>query len=152
MKSPSCVQLLATAWTAAYQAPLPMGLSRQEYWSGVPLPSPTYLQKNTVRPLPNTIYKNWGFPGGASGKEPACPCRRPKRLGFNPGLARSPGEGNGNPLQYSCLRNPMDKRSLVGFGPWHWKKLNKWVPHELTTNQKKSLFGTVIFSYFMQVQ
>ena len=40
---PSCfsgVRLLATPWTAAYQAPLSMGLSRQEYWSGVPLPSP----------------------------------------------------------------------------------------------------------------
>ena len=40
VKSLSCVQLLATPWTAAYQAPLPMGFSRQEYWSGVPLPSP----------------------------------------------------------------------------------------------------------------
>ena len=36
----SRVQLLATPWTAAYQAPPPMGLSRQEYWSGLPLPSP----------------------------------------------------------------------------------------------------------------
>ena len=36
----SCVWLLATPWTAAYQAPLSMGFSRQEYWSGVPLPSP----------------------------------------------------------------------------------------------------------------
>ena len=36
----SRVQLLATPWTAAYQAPLSMGFSRQEYWSGVPLPSP----------------------------------------------------------------------------------------------------------------
>ena len=36
----SCVQLLATSWTAAYQAPLSMGFSRREYWSGVPLPSP----------------------------------------------------------------------------------------------------------------
>ena len=36
----SCVRLLATPWTAAYQAPLSMGFSRQEYWSGVPLPSP----------------------------------------------------------------------------------------------------------------
>ena len=40
VKSLSCVQLLATPWTAAYQAPLSMGFSRQEYWSGVPLPSP----------------------------------------------------------------------------------------------------------------
>ena len=37
----SRVQLLATPWTAAYQAPPSMGFSRQEYWSGVPLPSPT---------------------------------------------------------------------------------------------------------------
>ena len=39
VKSFSPVQLLATPWTAAYQAPLSMGFSRQEYWSGVPLPS-----------------------------------------------------------------------------------------------------------------
>ena len=41
VKSLSCVRLLATPWTAAYQAPPSMGFSRQEYWSGVPLPSPT---------------------------------------------------------------------------------------------------------------
>ena len=41
-KSLSCVRLLATPWTAAYQAPLSMGFSRQEYWSGVPLPSPDW--------------------------------------------------------------------------------------------------------------
>ena len=40
VKSRSHVQLLATPWTAAYQAPPSMGFSRQEYWSGVPLPSP----------------------------------------------------------------------------------------------------------------
>ena len=39
VKSLSCVGLLATSWTAAYQAPPSMGFSRQEYWSGVPLPS-----------------------------------------------------------------------------------------------------------------
>ena len=39
VKPLSCVRLFATAWTAAYQAPLAMGFSRQEYWSGVPLPS-----------------------------------------------------------------------------------------------------------------
>ena len=41
MKSLSSVRLLVTPWTAAYQAPLSMGFSRQEYWSGLPLPSPT---------------------------------------------------------------------------------------------------------------
>ena len=40
MKSLSHVQLFATPWTAAYQAPLPKGFSRQEYWSGLPFPSP----------------------------------------------------------------------------------------------------------------
>ena len=42
VKTLSCAQLLATPWTAAYQAPPSMGFSRQEYWSGVPLPSPSY--------------------------------------------------------------------------------------------------------------
>jgi len=41
----SRVRLLATTWTAAYQAPLSMEFSRQEYWSGVPLPSPTIWPK-----------------------------------------------------------------------------------------------------------
>ena len=43
VKSLSCVRLLATPWTAAYQAPPSMGFSRQEYWSGVPLPLKTLL-------------------------------------------------------------------------------------------------------------
>ena len=42
VKSLSRVRLFMTPWTAAHQAPLSMGLSRQEYWSGVPLPSPNY--------------------------------------------------------------------------------------------------------------
>jgi len=44
VKSLSCVQLLATLWAAAYQPPPSMGFSRQEYWSGVPLPSPLNLE------------------------------------------------------------------------------------------------------------
>ena len=43
VKSLSYDRLLATPWTAAYQAPLSMEFSRQEYWSGVPLPSPIHL-------------------------------------------------------------------------------------------------------------
>ena len=43
VKSLSHVRLLATPWTAAYQAPPSVGFSRQEYWSGVPLPSPNAL-------------------------------------------------------------------------------------------------------------
>ena len=46
------------------------------------------------------------FPGGSDGKESAC---NAGDLGSMPGLGRSLGEGNGNPLQYSCLENPMDR-------------------------------------------
>ena len=44
----SCVRLLATPWTAAHQAPPPMGFSRQEYQSGVPLPSPVLAIINSA--------------------------------------------------------------------------------------------------------
>ena len=46
VKSLSRVRLVATPWTAAYQAPLSMGFSRQEYWSGMPLPSLTDIPNN----------------------------------------------------------------------------------------------------------
>ena len=45
-----------------------------------------------------------GFPGGSDGKEPACSAEGPSSV---PGLGRFPREGNGNPLQYSCLENSM---------------------------------------------
>ena len=48
-KSLSRVQLLATPWTVAYQAPPSMGFSRHEYWSGVPLPSPFEAQTTSVQ-------------------------------------------------------------------------------------------------------
>ena len=47
-----------------------------------------------------------GFPGDSNGEESACSAGD---LGSIPGLGRSPGEGNGNPLQYPCLDNPMDR-------------------------------------------
>ena len=49
-----------------------------------------------------------GFPGGASGKERVCQCRRQRHTGSIPGLGVSPGGVHGNPLQYSCLESPMD--------------------------------------------
>ena len=49
------------------------------------------------------------------------------------GSERSPGEGNGNLLQYSCLGNPMDKRSLAGYSPWGHKR----VGHHLETKQQQ---------------
>ena len=51
------------------------------------------------------IYLFEGFPGGSDGKASVGNAGDP---GLIPGLGRSPGEGNGSPLQYSCLENPMD--------------------------------------------
>jgi len=49
------------------------------------------------------------FPGGTSGKESACQAGDARDVGYILGLGRSPGEVNGNPLQYFCLENPMDR-------------------------------------------
>ena len=50
-----------------------------------------------------------GFPGGTSGKEPACHAGDVRDAGSTPGSGRSPGGGHGNPLQYSCLENSMSR-------------------------------------------
>ena len=52
------------------------------------------------------LYNCQGFPGGSEGKASACNAGDP---GSIPGSGRSPGEGNGNPLLYPCLENPMDR-------------------------------------------
>ena len=56
----------------------------------------------------NINYFDCGLPRWLSGKEPTCQAVDAKDEGSVPGLGRSPGEGNGNPLQYSCLENFMD--------------------------------------------
>ena len=50
VKSLSCVQLFAIPWTVAHQAPLSIGFSRQEYWSGLPFPSPGDLPDSRIKP------------------------------------------------------------------------------------------------------
>ena len=52
------------------------------------------------------VYPSLGFPGSSVSKESACSGGDP---GLIPGSGRCPGEGNSNPLQYSCLGNPMDR-------------------------------------------
>ena len=100
VKSLSCVRLLATPWTAARQAPPPMGFSRQEYWSGVPLA--LILIHCSLCWL--------------SGEESAC---QTGDTGLIPGSGRSPGEGNSNPLQY-CSEKAMAPHSstLAWKIPW----------------------------------
>ena len=67
-----------------------------------------------------------GSPGSSVSEESACSAGDP---GLIPGLGRSPGEGNGNPLQYSCLENPMDR------GAW-WAAVHgvTRVGHDLAVN------------------
>ena len=72
---------------------------------------------------------NVGFPGGSDGKESAC---NAGDLSSIPGLGRSPGEGNGNPLQYSCLENPMDR------GAW------KATVHAVTNSQTQLEWPTLL--------
>ena len=91
-KSFSRVGLLATPWTAAYQAPLSMGFSRPEYWSGVPLPSPTE-EPSGLQSMGSqrVIRHNWatntlrcGPPGAEKESPPPKPAGPPWEQSFSP--------------------------------------------------------------------
>ena len=62
------------------------------------------------------------FSGGSDGKESSCTAGD---LGLIPGLGRSPEQGHGNPLQYSCLENPMDRGAWRATVPGVTKELDK---------------------------
>ena len=64
------------------------------------------------------LNKGEGFPGGSAVKNPPANAGDTGDLGLIPGPGRSPGEGNGNSHQYSCLKNPHGQRSLVDYGLW----------------------------------
>ena len=84
VKSFSRVWLVAKPWTAAYQAPVSMGFSRQKYWSGVPLPSPSFvtreLQIKHKRDTPAYLFKwlSWGEKKNKNKK----PCRKQSRVAW----------------------------------------------------------------------
>ena len=84
-----------------------------QVYSTVPVGTPEYMCMCTYAPVCKCMavikYMQTlagGLPGGTSGKESAC---NAGGLGLIPGWGRSPGGGNSNPLQYSCLENPMDR-------------------------------------------
>ena len=64
-----------------------------------------------------------------------------------PGSGRSPGEGNGNPLHYSCLGNPIDRRSLAGQNLWDYKRLR----HNLASKQQQQLLISPTFEHSLSV-
>ena len=99
----------ANQGTVAHQAPLSMGVSRQEYWSGLPFPSPGGLPDPEFEPTSLalagrflTISVTWEVPNwilkGFKYKQPACNSGDPSSI---PGSGRSAEEGIGYPLQYS---------------------------------------------------
>ena len=61
------------------------------------------------------------YSGGSDGQESTCSVGN---LASTPGSERYLGEGNGNPLQYSCLENPHGQRSLAGYSAWGHKELD----------------------------
>ena len=92
VKSLSCIQLLATPWTAAYQAPPSMGFSRQEYWSGLP------LLLNCGK-----FWKRWEYQTTFPASWEIC--MQVRRRQWHPTPVLLPGKSHG-------------QRSLVGCGPW----------------------------------
>ena len=67
-----------------------------------------------------------GFPGGASDKEPTCECRRHEMQVQSLGLEDPLGGGISNPLQYSCLENPMDREAWCCYSPWTQRVGHYW--------------------------
>ena len=79
-----------------------------------------------------------GFPGGSVVKNPSV---NAEDAGSIPGLGRFLGEGNGVPRQYSCLGNPMDRRSLVDY--------SSWIKHDLVTQQQRKWYHVKFVFLFL---
>ena len=133
----SCVQLFANLWTVTHQGPLSMEFYKQEYWSGLLFSPPEDLPGPGIEPRkplafqaaslpfelqgsPGTavnLFSLWASQVGLVIKNPPANAGDIIDAGSVPGSGRSPGEGNGIPLQYSCLENPHGQRNLVGYNP-----------------------------------
>ena len=122
----SCL-ILCSPQTAAHQAPLSRGFSRQEYWNGLPFPSPMYESESEVTQLCPTLSDRMDCSPPGSSVHGIFQARvlEWSAIAFSrnrgdtnliAGSGRSLGRGNGNPLQYSCLKNPRDR------GAW-WVKI-----------------------------
>ena len=97
-KNHLCFYILAISWKKIIRLNVGHGESDIHFLENVPFfenINKSYICIECIR----------GFPGGSDGKESAC---NVGDSGLTPGLGKSPGEGNRNPLQCSCLENPMD--------------------------------------------
>ena len=77
------------------------------------------------------IHTHTCFPGSLAGKESTCNAGDPSSV---LGLEKSPGEGIGYPLQYSCLENPHGQRSLAGYNPWSSRVRHDWATKHTHTH------------------
>ena len=98
-----------------------------------------------------------GFPGGANGKEPAWQGKLDKRdAGLIPGSVRSPGGEHGNPLQYSCLENSMDRRAWqatvhrVAKVGHEWSGLAHTHPHKKKHKTPKTVISDATCNWCFQ--
>ena len=69
-----------------------------------------------------TTHHSFGFPGGTVVKNLPANAGDPRDTGSIPGSGRSPGEGNSNRFQYSCLENPINSGAWGGYSPWGHKE------------------------------
>ena len=163
----SCLTLCDTM-DYSHQAPLSMGFSRQEYWSGLPFPSPEDLPNPGVEPgspalqADSLLSKPWvgckhvlnvklintsRLVLSAMDIWPTVGRLAAGDVSSIPGSGRSPGEGNGNPLQYSCLENP--KRHLAGYSAWCCKQpdMTEWQHAHTNQSVREDSLWNLIFRH-----
>ena len=147
MFSGSVVSDSVTPWTAAHQAPPSMEFSRQEYWSGLPFPTPGDLSDPGLEPaflhllhgrqilyhratFYNALLKGFNktfvqlYLASLMAQQQrihTCNAGDTGNVGSISGSGRSLGEGNGNPLQYFAWEISYGQRSLAVYSPWAHK-------------------------------
>ena len=134
VKSLGHVQFFATPWTVAHQAPPSMGVSRQEYWSGVPGSSPyihTYMYAYSCTHI-------W-LPRWLIGKESACQCRRCKRRRFDPCVRQIPWRRVWQPTAVFLPGKSHGQRSPVVYSPCGHKE-SDMIEHDHNTHTHIYIF------------
>ena len=123
------IQIKATAryHFTSVRMPLPNKARKNERWQGCGEKG-TLVHCWRERKLVSLLWKT-SFPGGSVVKSPPANAGEARDVGVNPGLGRSPAVGNGNPLQYSCLGNSMEKgnwRAIIHGVTKSWTQLSNY--------------------------
>ena len=117
-KSLSCVLLFAIPWTVAHQAPLSMGFSRREYWSGMPCLSPGDCPNPGIEPRSPALQAD-SLPSEPVGKARIClQSRRHRKHQFNPWVRTIPWRRAWQPTLVFLPGEFHGQRNLLGYSPW----------------------------------